>query len=63
VDGRRGRALVIPDEQLTGARLGREVAALLADRPRLAAMASASLGLARPDAAREIAQELLAAAA
>lgn len=58
-----GAALVIPDEQLTGARLGREVAALLADRPRLAAMASASLGLARPDAAREIAQELLAAAA
>ena len=38
-------------------------AALLADRARLAAMAAASRGLARPQAAREVAAELLEAAA
>ena len=58
-----GAAIVIPDQELNGTRLAREVAALLADRMRLAAMARASKGLARPDAAREIADELLKAAA
>lgn len=57
-----GAAVAIPDAQLSAARLGREVAALLADRSRLAAMAAAARGLARPDAAREVADELLAAA-
>jgi UDP-N-acetylglucosamine--N-acetylmuramyl-(pentapeptide) pyrophosphoryl-undecaprenol N-acetylglucosamine transferase len=38
------------------------VAALLADRPRLAAMARASASVARPDAAQRIAEEVLAAA-
>jgi UDP-N-acetylglucosamine--N-acetylmuramyl-(pentapeptide) pyrophosphoryl-undecaprenol N-acetylglucosamine transferase len=57
-----GAAVVIPDGELTPARLGAEVAALLADRPRLAVMASAASGLARPDAAREVAGELLEAA-
>ena len=57
-----GAAIVIPDSECSGARLAREVAALLADRPRLAAMARASRGLARPEAAREVAGELLAAA-
>ena len=57
-----GAAVVIPDSELTGARLGREVAALLEDHPRLAAMARASRSLARPDAARDVASELLAAA-
>jgi UDP-N-acetylglucosamine--N-acetylmuramyl-(pentapeptide) pyrophosphoryl-undecaprenol N-acetylglucosamine transferase len=57
-----GAALSIEDSQLTAARLAREVAALLSNRARLAAMASASRRLARPDAAREIAGELMRAA-
>jgi UDP-N-acetylglucosamine--N-acetylmuramyl-(pentapeptide) pyrophosphoryl-undecaprenol N-acetylglucosamine transferase len=59
---RAGAAVVIPDAQLTGPRLAHEVADLLADRPRLAAMANASESLARPDAALDIAGEVLAAA-
>jgi UDP-N-acetylglucosamine--N-acetylmuramyl-(pentapeptide) pyrophosphoryl-undecaprenol N-acetylglucosamine transferase len=57
-----GAAITIPDAELTGPRLAREVAALLADRGRLAAMVAASRSLARPDAAAEVARELLAAA-
>ena len=57
-----GAAVVIADGELDGARLARKVAELLADRERLAAMASASQGLARPDAAKDIADELLQAA-
>jgi UDP-N-acetylglucosamine--N-acetylmuramyl-(pentapeptide) pyrophosphoryl-undecaprenol N-acetylglucosamine transferase len=57
-----GAAVVIPDAELSGARLGGEVAALLADRERMSAMAAAARRLARPDAAREVAAELLAAA-
>ncbi len=57
-----GAALSIPDGELSGRLLGREVAGLLADRGRLAAMAAASASLARPRAAREIAEELLQAA-
>ncbi len=58
-----GAAIVVPDEELTGARLGAVVGALLIDHSRLEAMASASSALARPDAARAVADELLAAAA
>jgi UDP-N-acetylglucosamine--N-acetylmuramyl-(pentapeptide) pyrophosphoryl-undecaprenol N-acetylglucosamine transferase len=58
-----GAAVLIPDAELTGERLARELAALLEDRPRLAAMASASRILARPEAARDVADELIAAAA
>jgi UDP-N-acetylglucosamine--N-acetylmuramyl-(pentapeptide) pyrophosphoryl-undecaprenol N-acetylglucosamine transferase len=58
-----GAAIVIEDAQLTGARLAREVAQMLANPARLAAMASASRRLSRPEAAREIAAELLQAAA
>jgi UDP-N-acetylglucosamine--N-acetylmuramyl-(pentapeptide) pyrophosphoryl-undecaprenol N-acetylglucosamine transferase len=58
-----GAAVAIPDGELTAARLATEVDTLLADRPRLAAMAGASRGLARPDAARDVAGELLEAAA
>ncbi len=58
-----GAAVVIEDAQLTAATLAREVGQLLANPARLAAMASASRRLARPDAAREIASELLRAAA
>lgn len=57
-----GAAVVIPDEELTGARLAQVVGELLSDAPRLAAMARASAGLARPEAAREIAHEVLSAA-
>jgi UDP-N-acetylglucosamine--N-acetylmuramyl-(pentapeptide) pyrophosphoryl-undecaprenol N-acetylglucosamine transferase len=57
-----GAAVVVPDGELTPQRLGDEVGALLADPARLAAMAEASRGLARPDAARDIAREVLAAA-
>lgn len=57
-----GAAVVISDGELNAERLAREVAALLGDRERLAAMAHASKGLARPHAAREIADELLKAA-
>jgi UDP-N-acetylglucosamine--N-acetylmuramyl-(pentapeptide) pyrophosphoryl-undecaprenol N-acetylglucosamine transferase len=57
-----GAAVVIPDDELTGPRLAQEVGMLLADQVRLQTMARASAALARPHAAREIADELLAAA-
>jgi UDP-N-acetylglucosamine--N-acetylmuramyl-(pentapeptide) pyrophosphoryl-undecaprenol N-acetylglucosamine transferase len=57
-----GAAVVIPDGELSASRLGGEVAALLADRGRLAAMAAAARSLARPQAAGEVAHELLEAA-
>jgi len=57
-----GAAVVIADRELTGARLGGEVAALLADPRRLASMSAAARRLARPDAARDIAAEVLQAA-
>ena len=60
---RAGAAIVIDDADVTAERLGREVSGLLADPGRLSAMAAASAGLARPDAARDIAAELRAAAA
>jgi UDP-N-acetylglucosamine--N-acetylmuramyl-(pentapeptide) pyrophosphoryl-undecaprenol N-acetylglucosamine transferase len=57
-----GAAVTIPDGELTSQRLAGELAALLGDRARLAAMAKASRGLARPRAANEVAEELLAVA-
>jgi UDP-N-acetylglucosamine--N-acetylmuramyl-(pentapeptide) pyrophosphoryl-undecaprenol N-acetylglucosamine transferase len=57
-----GAAVVVPDAELDAARLAAVVAELLADRPRLAAMETAARGQARPRAARDIADELLAAA-
>lgn len=59
---RAGAAIVIEDTQLSDSRLAREVAQLLANPTRLAAMASASRSLARPHAARDVATELLEAA-
>jgi UDP-N-acetylglucosamine--N-acetylmuramyl-(pentapeptide) pyrophosphoryl-undecaprenol N-acetylglucosamine transferase len=58
---RAGAAVVIPDSELTPARLAQEVGALLADRPRLAEMARSASAVARPEAAAEIAAEVLAA--
>jgi len=57
-----GAAVVVPDAELTAGRLAHEVSALLADPARMAAMASAASSLARPDAAAEVARELLEAA-
>lgn len=57
-----GAAVVIPDAELTTARLAEETGRLLADPVRLAEMGRASAALARPRAAAEVAGELLAAA-
>jgi UDP-N-acetylglucosamine--N-acetylmuramyl-(pentapeptide) pyrophosphoryl-undecaprenol N-acetylglucosamine transferase len=57
-----GAAVVVPDAELTPERLRREVDAIALDAGRLEAMGEASKGLARPDAARDIAAEVLAAA-
>jgi len=57
-----GAAVVIPDDELTPARLASEVGRLLGDPGRLAAMGRAAAAMARPEAAREIAGELLSAA-
>jgi UDP-N-acetylglucosamine--N-acetylmuramyl-(pentapeptide) pyrophosphoryl-undecaprenol N-acetylglucosamine transferase len=57
-----GGAIVIPDRELTPARLAQEVGRLLADPSRLAAMARASAAMARPNAARDVAHEVLRAA-
>jgi UDP-N-acetylglucosamine--N-acetylmuramyl-(pentapeptide) pyrophosphoryl-undecaprenol N-acetylglucosamine transferase len=57
-----GAAVVIPDGELTPERLAREVGGLLSSPARLAAMGTGARGLARPHAAGEVAQELLAAA-
>jgi len=59
---RAGAATVIPDAELDGPRLAQEGGGLLADRSRLAAMGRAAAAVAKPDAAAEIAGEVLAAA-
>jgi UDP-N-acetylglucosamine--N-acetylmuramyl-(pentapeptide) pyrophosphoryl-undecaprenol N-acetylglucosamine transferase len=56
-----GAAVVLNDSDLTPERLRAEVDAILLDRARLAAMAAAAAALARPDAARKVAAEVLAA--
>jgi UDP-N-acetylglucosamine--N-acetylmuramyl-(pentapeptide) pyrophosphoryl-undecaprenol N-acetylglucosamine transferase len=58
---RGGAATVLPDAGLSAERLAAEVASVLGDAVRLAEMAAASRGLARPGAARRIADEVLAA--
>lgn len=55
-----GAAIVVPDADLDGPRLARDVGALLGAPERLAAMGAAARATARPDAAERIAQELLA---
>jgi UDP-N-acetylglucosamine--N-acetylmuramyl-(pentapeptide) pyrophosphoryl-undecaprenol N-acetylglucosamine transferase len=57
-----GAATVIRDEDLTAERVATEVGDLLGDEKRLQLMSSASAALARPDASRRIADEVLAAA-
>jgi len=58
-----GAAVVIPDAELTAERLRAEVASVLGDEARLAEMAAAARRLAKPDAARRIADQVLGAAA
>jgi UDP-N-acetylglucosamine--N-acetylmuramyl-(pentapeptide) pyrophosphoryl-undecaprenol N-acetylglucosamine transferase len=57
---RAGAAVVVPDAELDGPRLSREVEVLLGAPERTAAMAEAARAVARPDAAERIAEELLA---
>ncbi|HEX9372114.1 MAG TPA: undecaprenyldiphospho-muramoylpentapeptide beta-N-acetylglucosaminyltransferase [Roseiflexaceae bacterium] len=57
-----GAATIIPQAELTCARLLAELRPLLADRARLATMGRAAQSLGRPDAARAVAAELLALA-
>jgi UDP-N-acetylglucosamine--N-acetylmuramyl-(pentapeptide) pyrophosphoryl-undecaprenol N-acetylglucosamine transferase len=57
-----GAAVVVPDQELSGARLAHEVSSLLGDRARMTGMAHAARQLARPRAAQEVAQELMEAA-
>jgi UDP-N-acetylglucosamine--N-acetylmuramyl-(pentapeptide) pyrophosphoryl-undecaprenol N-acetylglucosamine transferase len=54
-----GGAVVLPQQELTGERLAREVAALLRDPERLRVMGERSLELAKPDAAQAIVRECL----
>ena len=56
-----GAAVIVPDDEITGPRLAGEVGRLIGDPARLAAMARASLELARPDAAAVVATIVLAA--
>jgi len=57
-----GAAVVVQDRDLSGRRLREEVLALLDDRRRMADMESAARALARPEAARDVAGEVLRAA-
>jgi UDP-N-acetylglucosamine--N-acetylmuramyl-(pentapeptide) pyrophosphoryl-undecaprenol N-acetylglucosamine transferase len=57
-----GAAVTIRDAELEPAALAATVTELLDDGPRLATMAAASAALARPDAARRIADHVLAVA-
>jgi UDP-N-acetylglucosamine--N-acetylmuramyl-(pentapeptide) pyrophosphoryl-undecaprenol N-acetylglucosamine transferase len=54
-----GAAIVIPDSELDGPRLAREVGALLSSESRLESMTAAARKLARVDAADRIADEVL----
>ena len=55
----QGAAVLLPDEELDGERLLAEATALLEDEHR-ARIGRAAKSLARPDAARSLAEELLA---
>jgi UDP-N-acetylglucosamine--N-acetylmuramyl-(pentapeptide) pyrophosphoryl-undecaprenol N-acetylglucosamine transferase len=56
-----GAATVIADDELDAGRLAGEVDGLLGDGARLGVMAAASAALAKPDAARQIADQVLGA--
>ena len=54
-----GGAVMLPQQELTGERLAREVTALLHDPGRLRVMGERSRGMGRPDAAQAIVRECL----
>lgn len=54
-----GGGMVVADAALTPALVAREVAGLLTDPPRLAAMTAAAARVGHPDAARQVAQAAL----
>ncbi len=54
-----GAAVVVPDDELDGPRLAREVAALMGAPQRMNEMAKAARAAARPDAAERIADGIL----
>jgi UDP-N-acetylglucosamine--N-acetylmuramyl-(pentapeptide) pyrophosphoryl-undecaprenol N-acetylglucosamine transferase len=56
---RAGAAVVIPDAELDGPSLAREVGGLLAAPQRMAEMSNAAQAVAKPDAAERVAEELL----
>jgi UDP-N-acetylglucosamine--N-acetylmuramyl-(pentapeptide) pyrophosphoryl-undecaprenol N-acetylglucosamine transferase len=56
---RAGAALVIPDSELDGPSLAREVGGLLAAPQRMAEMANAARVVSKPDAAERVAREVL----
>ena len=56
-----GAAETVADEALSASLLAGHVSSLLEDERRLSGMSTASAALAKPDAARKIADEVLAA--
>ncbi|HNA45369.1 MAG TPA: UDP-N-acetylglucosamine--N-acetylmuramyl-(pentapeptide) pyrophosphoryl-undecaprenol N-acetylglucosamine transferase [Solirubrobacterales bacterium] len=54
-----GAAVIVPDSELDANRLFSEVTELLGNSSRLNTMSAASKGLARPDAARDVAGEVM----
>ena len=58
-----GAAVLLPDAELSGARLRQEISALLAAPARLEAMAAASRKLGKPEATRTLVEDFLAVAA
>jgi UDP-N-acetylglucosamine--N-acetylmuramyl-(pentapeptide) pyrophosphoryl-undecaprenol N-acetylglucosamine transferase len=59
---RSGGAVCVPHEQATPERLADEISALARDRSRLASMAARAREFGRPEAARDVALDLLALA-
>jgi UDP-N-acetylglucosamine--N-acetylmuramyl-(pentapeptide) pyrophosphoryl-undecaprenol N-acetylglucosamine transferase len=54
-----GAAVCVPQERATAGRLAELVSTLLADRPRLEAMAASAQAFGRPDAAEQVARDFL----
>ncbi len=54
-----GAAIIIPQAEMSGERLINELRILLADQPRIQKMGEAALTLARPTAARDLAQAVI----